>query len=115
MFFIFGWNNVKTKDYGPSLLLHCGHCDNVEIFHHVKISKWFSLFFVPIFPYESDEFIICPICSSAYPINERREEYVEKGKKLYLDYEQDKISEKDFISKMNYYAKHFFNKPKKLK
>lgn len=63
MFVIFGWGHHKTENLGPVLPKKCGNCKNEEYWHLYKTSKWFTLFFFPLFPYESDKMIICPVCN----------------------------------------------------
>jgi len=60
---IFGWGHVKKKTYGPVIRHTCNHCHNIDNWYLIKISTWFTLFFVPIFPYKINYLLVCPICS----------------------------------------------------
>ena len=62
MFFIFGWGTQTTKEYGPVDIYHCNHCNNDKPWVVMSRTSWFTLFFIPIIPYGSDNFLICPIC-----------------------------------------------------
>jgi len=63
MFFIFGWGRATNSDLGPTLPIVCPNCRNDTVWHLHEHKKWFTLFFLPIFPYESNHLFLCPICS----------------------------------------------------
>lgn len=74
MFFIFGWNHTKINDYGPVQEEKCPNCHNTEVWHIKKISRYFTLFFIPVFPHDSENFYHCPICN--YGQNLSREDFM---------------------------------------
>ncbi|PIS42729.1 MAG: hypothetical protein COT24_01890 [Candidatus Kerfeldbacteria bacterium CG08_land_8_20_14_0_20_40_16] len=76
---IFGWGHQKTKNYGPVFEYTCSNCHNKNFWQLVSISTWFTLFFIPIFPYENKHLLICPVCTYGAKI-ERKE--VENLKQL---------------------------------
>ncbi len=63
MFFIFGWNHGKVTEYGPVQEELCQNCHNTEAWQLKKISKYFTLFFIPIFAHDSQDLYHCPICN----------------------------------------------------
>ncbi len=63
MFFIFGWNHEIVTSYGPVQQHICKNCNNTEFWQLNKISRYFTLFFIPIFPHGSDNWYFCPICN----------------------------------------------------
>lgn len=76
MFFIFGWNHQNNKAYGPVEQHLCPNCHNTEFWQLNKISKWFTLFFIPLFSHESHYFLTCPICNNGFELdNENFEIY----------------------------------------
>lgn len=76
---IFGWGHQKIKNYGPVFKHRCNHCNNEDIWQLVGISTWFTLFFIPIFPYESKHMLICPVCNYGAKVESSE---VEKLKQL---------------------------------
>ena len=60
---IFGWGRVTTKDYGEIEENVCPNCNNTVAFHLILRRTWFTLFFIPIIPYENNYFVMCPVCS----------------------------------------------------
>lgn len=68
MFFLFGWGHRTTKDEGPTLSTRCQNCGN-DVWLHLTSSKtWFSLFLVPVIPYELKSWLICPVCSRGFEL-----------------------------------------------
>jgi uncharacterized protein UPF0547/zinc ribbon protein len=47
----------------------CPNCKNDTLFRYVIARKWFRLFFVPVVPYETRHFLICPVCTSGKQLN----------------------------------------------
>jgi hypothetical protein len=60
---IFGWGGGTPKDRGAALPLVCGHCGRQGFFHHMSVTKWFRLYFIPVFPYSVKHYLICPTCT----------------------------------------------------
>ncbi len=60
---IFGWGHQMRKKLGPVFKHHCDHCNNEDYWILHKISVWFTLFFIPVFPYERNFLLLCPICT----------------------------------------------------
>ena len=46
----------------------CENCNNEEFWHLCKNSVWFTLFFIPIFPYENEKLLVCPVCKAAVKV-----------------------------------------------
>ena len=66
---IFG-NSHKNKRVGYTYDQYtCGHCNNTNNWSLVRYSSWFTLFFIPIFPYRLKEMFICPICDRGFMAN----------------------------------------------
>ena len=68
MVIIFGWGSGQAKDLGPAAPAICPNCHNDVYMHHVRSNKQFSLFFVPLGSYGSNEYLACPICQHALQI-----------------------------------------------
>jgi hypothetical protein len=60
---IFGWGPGKQEDLGEVAPGVCPNCHNQVFFHHVRSKKSVRLYFVPVVPYGTDEYMVCPICS----------------------------------------------------
>jgi hypothetical protein len=64
MFFLFGWGRRTLKDYGATYAVKCPNCNNSNFWNLVHLRLWFTLFFIPVFPYESKHLILCPVCQN---------------------------------------------------
>jgi uncharacterized protein YbaR (Trm112 family) len=62
MVLIFGWGAGEAQDLGEVVPVTCPNCHNDVFLHHVRSEKRVSLYFVPIAPYGSNEYLACPIC-----------------------------------------------------
>jgi hypothetical protein len=60
---IFGWGPDKQENLGEVAPGVCPNCHNQVFFHHVRSKKSVRLYFVPVVPYGTDEYMVCPICS----------------------------------------------------
>lgn len=69
MFIIFGWNHQDITPYGPVEKIECQNCHNTEFWHLNKIKRFFTLFFIPIFPHSKDYWYYCPICNYGNKLN----------------------------------------------
>jgi hypothetical protein len=79
MFFLFGWGHQTTKDYGPAIPIVCPNCHNEGYWHLLHVRVWFTLFFIPLIPYESNHYLLCEICSRGMELSG---EQVTKAKEL---------------------------------
>jgi len=72
MVLIFGWGSSGAQDRGEVAPLRCPNCHNDVYMHAVKSKKELSLYFIPLVPYASDEYLssrsVAPGSSSSPPI-----------------------------------------------
>lgn len=62
MVLIFGWGAGEAQDLGEVAPAVCPNCHNHVFMHHIKSEKKVSLYFVPLIPYGTDEYLACPTC-----------------------------------------------------
>ena len=62
MVVIFGWGAGEAQDLGEIAPTTCPNCHNQVFLHHIRSEKRVSLYFIPLVPYGSDEYLACPIC-----------------------------------------------------
>ncbi len=63
MVVIFGFGAGKHEDLGEVVPTVCPNCRNQVFLHHVRSKKSVSLYFVPVVPYGTDDYLVCPVCS----------------------------------------------------
>src|SRR2546423_3584963 len=70
MVVIFGFGPGKQEDLGEAVQTVCPNCNNQVYLHHVRSKKSVRLYFVPVVPYGTDDYLVCPICSRGLQIGE---------------------------------------------
>jgi hypothetical protein len=100
MFFIFGWNHQESTSYGPVEQHQCENCHNTEYWHLDKISKYFTLFFIPIIPYDSDNWFHCPICKYGIKLDKDEFQNYKSIAEINSAFLEKKISDEDRIKQL---------------
>src|SRR5438046_396608 len=62
---LFGWGGGKPKDLGPALPFECARCGKEGFARYFTVTKWFRLYFIPVIPYQTKHFLVCPVCTAA--------------------------------------------------
>ncbi len=65
MLLLFGFGKKTVKDYGAKEVIHCKRCNNAKQWQYKKTRTWFTLFFVPMIPYQTTYARVCPICGNS--------------------------------------------------
>jgi Short C-terminal domain/zinc-ribbon family len=66
---IFGFGPGRPDDLGEVAPAICPNCHNQVFLHHVRSKKRVSLYFVPVVPYGTDDYLVCPVCSRGLQLN----------------------------------------------
>jgi hypothetical protein len=61
---LFGWGKTTRKFLGKVFERICPYCNRTDIWQLCIIRTWFTLFFIPVFPYKIMYSIACPNCGS---------------------------------------------------
>jgi hypothetical protein len=73
---IFGFGPGKSEDLGEVALTVCPNCHNQVFLHHVRSKKSVRLYFVPVVPYGTDDYLVCPVCSRGLQIKHAQLPYL---------------------------------------
>ncbi len=68
---IFGWGRQTIRQIGVLFKQLCNHCHNEEYWILTKITTWFTLFFIPVFPYSVKYFLSCPVCKYGLTLDQK--------------------------------------------
>ena len=60
---IFGFGPGRPEDKGEVAPCVCPNCHNQVFLHHIRSKKSVRLYFVPVVPYGTDDYLVCPVCS----------------------------------------------------
>ena len=73
---IFGFGPGHPEDLGEVAPCVCPNCHNQVFLHHVRSKKSVRLYFVPVVPYGTDDYLVCPVCSRGLQIASARMRYI---------------------------------------
>jgi uncharacterized protein YbaR (Trm112 family) len=73
---IFGFGRDQADDQGEVAPGVCPNCHNQVFLHHVRSKKHVSLYFVPVVPYGTEDYLVCPICSRGLQLSSSQLPYV---------------------------------------
>lgn len=104
MFFIFGWGRGTATDLGPTLPLTCPNCRNDTVWHFHEHKKWFTLFFLPVFPYDTKHVLLCPICSHGIQLRGNQLDQARRLNSAAQSYFADTMSEDQFQAALGHGA-----------
>lgn len=101
MFIVFGWGRRTVKDHGPTLPVNCPNCHNQTYWRYKHARTWFTLFFIPVIPYESNHFLLCDVCQKGIVLQEGEQErarVLAEYTKLYVN---QQMSEHDYQARLS--------------
>jgi len=70
MVVIFGFGPGSPEDQGEVAPCICPNCHNQVFLHHVRSKKSVRLYFVPVVPYGTDDYLVCPVCSRGLQVSD---------------------------------------------
>lgn len=96
MFFIFGWGHRNIKNFGQTLVQKCPICSNTSHFSLIRTRDWATLFFIPIFPYETKSYLECPLCRNAFELeNEDNIDKLKEIAELIKKFDNEEVTKKE--------------------
>jgi len=69
MVVIFGFGPGSPEDQGEVAPCVCPNCHNQVFLHHDRSKKSVRLYFVPVVPYGTDDYLVCPVCSRGLQVS----------------------------------------------
>ncbi len=109
MFFIFGWNHQKITAHGIVEEHICQNCHNTEYWQLDEIAKYFTLFFIPIFPHDTDYWYHCPTCNYGIKIDWDEFQNYKSITEINAAYLEDKITDEERVKQINSFYKTIDN------
>ncbi len=69
LFLIFGFGRTTRKLIGPDGYFYCRSCGRDVRWMVYKLTRWFTIFFIPVIPYNREYYLSCSSCSEVIPIS----------------------------------------------
>ena len=99
MVVIFGFGPGKAEDLGEAVQVVCPNCHNQVMLHHVRSKKTVRLYFVPVVPYGTDDYLVCPVCSKGMQLSQSQVPHVASVQRATADYRAGRLSEADYAAR----------------
>ncbi len=98
MVVIFGWGEGDAKDLGEVAPVTCPNCHNEVFLHDVRSEKRVSLYFVPLVPYGSNEYLACPICRQGMEIRPKHRGAVDEMRAATAVYRRGAVTQDRYLA-----------------
>jgi uncharacterized protein YbaR (Trm112 family) len=98
MVVIFGFGPGKQEDLGEAVQIVCPNCHNQVMLHHVRSKKTVRLYFVPVVPYGTDDYLVCPVCSRGMQLSQNQVPHVASVQRATAAYRAGRLSEADYAA-----------------
>jgi hypothetical protein len=98
MVVIFGFGPGKQEDLGEAVQTVCPNCHNQVMLHHVRSKKTVRLYFVPVVPYGTDDYLVCPVCSRGMQLSRTQLPHVAPMQRATAALRAGRISPADYAS-----------------
>ena len=98
MVVIFGFGPGKQEDLGEAVQIVCPNCHNQVMLHHVRSKKTVRLYFVPVVPYGTDDYLVCPVCSRGMQLSQAQVPHVASAKRATAAFRAGRLSEAGYAA-----------------
>src|SRR5215831_10961268 len=98
MVVIFGFGPGKQEDLGEAVQVVCPNCNNQVVLHHVRSKKTVRLYFVPVVPYGTDDYLVCPICSRGMQLSQTQLPHLASIKRATAAFRAGRLSPADYAA-----------------
>jgi zinc-ribbon family len=98
MVVIFGFGPGKQEDLGEAVQVVCPNCNNQVVLHHVRSKKTVRLYFVPVVPYGTDDYLVCPVCSRGMQLSQKQLPHLAPIKRATASFRAGRLSPADYAA-----------------
>ena len=93
MVVIFGFGAGSPEDQGEVAPCVCPNCHNQVFLHHIRSKKSVRLYFVPVVPYGTDNYLVCPVCSRGLQVNDTQLRHVRSMSSATVSFRAGRLSQ----------------------
>ena len=97
---IFGFGRDQSDDQGEVAPGVCPNCHNQVFLHHVRSKKHVSLYFVPVVPYGTEDYLVCPICSRGLQLSSSQLPYVRSLSGATASFRRRRLPEAQYLAQV---------------
>lgn len=97
---IFGFGRDQADDQGEVAPGLCPNCHNQVFLHHVRSKKHVSLYFVPVVPYGTEDYLVCPICSRGLQLSGAQLPYVRSMSGATASFRRRRLPEAQYMAQV---------------
>jgi hypothetical protein len=90
-----------VDDRGEVAPIRCPNCHNDVFLHLVRSTKEVSLYFVPVMPYGTDEYLVCRVCGHGLHVALEHQSAVEGMRAATLLFREGRITEPDYRARID--------------
>lgn len=98
---IFGFGPGKAEDLGEVAPCLCPNCHNQVFLHHVRSKKSVSLYFVPVVPYGTDDYLMCPICSRGLQLSHAQLPHIRSMSGANASFRAGRLTEAQYMAQVD--------------
>jgi hypothetical protein len=107
MVLIFGWGADKGEDLGEVAPCVCPNCHNQVFLHHVRSKKSVRLYFVPVVPYGTDDYLVCPICSRGLQVGDAQQSALRSMSNATASFRTRRLTEAQYAAQVERFWRQF--------
>jgi hypothetical protein len=97
---IFGFGPGSPEDLGEVALCVCPNCHNQVFLHHVRSKKSVRLYFVPVVPYGTDDYLLCPVCSRGLQVSHAQLRYLRPMSDATASFRAGRLTEARYMAQV---------------
>ena len=97
---LIGFGPGHPDDQGEVVLSVCPNCHNQVFLHHVRSKKSVRLYFVPVVPYGTDDYLVCPVCSRGLQITSAQLRHVRAMTGATASYRAGRLAQAQYMAQV---------------
>lgn len=111
MVVVFSFGPGKQEDLGEVAPAVCPNCRNQVFLHYVRSKKSVRLYFVPVVPYGTDDYLVCPICSRGLQLSAPQLPHLRSMSATVASYRAGRLSEVQLMAQADRFWRQFGGNP----
>ena len=101
MVVIFGFGPGHPENLGEVASCVCPNCHNQVFLHHVRSKKSVRLYFVPVVPYGTEDYLVCPVCSRGLQVSNGQLPYIRSMSDATASFHAGRLTEARYMAQVD--------------